>query len=526
MRFTRATRAYRLIGMQLSKSEYMMYLKHPAWVWYKKHDKAKLPEIDAATQAMFDAGAAFEAYAEQRFENGHKLGFDNYQEYLDLPDRTRAVLAGDTDILLQGRFVGDHITCICDGVVKVDQETLDIYEIKSSTKVKDEHISDLGFQLVVLEQAGWRVRNVHIIHVDTAYTRQGDIDPFGISLSVDVTDRVKETRTSTRHAIDEAWKVLQQSEPPDISPRHASATGFNDWLEIFKHIHGGIDDASIYNLFLADSKLIGQLEDAHVETIADIPEYIDLGKKQRWHVAAVKTGKQHIDPNQITQFISGLAYPVHFLDYETAGGVVPPFNGMRPYEQLPFQYSLHILHSPGGEPEHYEYLHTQPTDPVPDLLQRLEEDVESTGTVLVWNERFERRCNELMGRIHPEYAAFLEDINARLEDLMLPFSSGWFIDERFGGSASLKRVLPVLAPELSYQELDIQDGGNAQRSWMHAILEDAANETSETLFEQLRHYCGLDTLAMVHIFHRLYKLESVSSPNEDHRDRKEQLRFL
>ncbi|MFB6181684.1 MAG: DUF2779 domain-containing protein [Candidatus Magasanikbacteria bacterium] len=204
------------------------------------------------------------------------------------------------------------------------------------------------------------------------------------------------------------------------------------------------------------------------------------------------------------EFLDDLTFPLYFLDYETASDVIPPFEKTKPYQQIPFQYSLHILESPDGELEHKEYLHQDQTHPIPPLVEQLHEDVEDKGNVIVWHESFEKGRNEDMAEIHPEYSEFLEDLNERIVDLKIPFSEGWFVDKEFFGSASIKNVLPVLVPELSYSELEVQDGQAAQRKWMDAVLRDKEIDKEE-LFDELIEYCELDTLAMVEIWRVLRK---------------------
>ena len=151
----------------------MMFLKHPAWLWLKKNDKKKLPEPDANLQALFDAGNLFEDYGEARFDKIDRIGFDSYDQYLSMPARTQKAIDEGSEILSQGRFEtsfdDQKITCIVDVIQKVGIKTFDLYEIKSSTKVKPEHIYDLAFQTVVLEKAGYKVRNVFVIYCNNLY---------------------------------------------------------------------------------------------------------------------------------------------------------------------------------------------------------------------------------------------------------------------------------------------------------------------------------------------------------------------
>ena len=174
--------------MQLSKSEYIMFLKHPAWLWLKKHDKSKLPEPDANLQAIFDSGKEFEQYAEKRFPGGVQVGFESFKDYMSMPKRTKQVLDSGAKVIFQGRFEGSSITCICDVLERTEAGEFDLYEIKSSTKSKPEHYYDLAFQTVVLESAGLKVRNIAVVHVNNQYIRNGEIDPIELSAVIDVTE--------------------------------------------------------------------------------------------------------------------------------------------------------------------------------------------------------------------------------------------------------------------------------------------------------------------------------------------------
>ncbi len=486
--------------MQISKSEYMMFLKHPAWLWLKKHDKSKLPEPDANLQALFDAGHEFEKYAEKRFPDGITLGFDSYEEYLSLPERTRQALDDGVKTIFQGRFEADGITFICDILDRVDGNTFDLYEIKSSTKVKPEHYFDLAFQVVVLESAGLKVRNVAVVHVNNQYVRDGKVDPIELSAVTDVTGGVRNKIEETKKNIQLAFDVIDLPKLPDSSPRHAQMGSLNEWLEIYKILGNKVDQYSIYNLIAPGANRIGELEDLDIKLIKDIPDNFKLTPKQQVQVSATKKDERLINSEKIKEFLSTLTYPLYFLDYETAMGTVPLYDRTKPYQQIPFQYSLHIIEKPGGELTHAQYLHRDNSNPVPDLLGNLKKDIGPVGNVVVWYKSFEMKRNEEMGQMFPEFSGFLEGVNSRVLDLMEPFSSGWFVDKDFLGSASIKNVLPVVAPNLSYKELGIQEGSSAQRLWMDEVQREKGNIDKEKLFNDLVEYCKMDTLAMVEIW--------------------------
>ncbi len=212
-----------------------------------------------------------------------------------------------------------------------------------------------------------------------------------------------------------------------------------------------------------------------------------------------------IDKAKITEFLQKLEFPLYFFDYETMQALIPYFDGHRPYQQVPFQYSIHILDSPGSELRHIEYLHSEPTDPAPAIAEHLVRDLGTAGSIIVWNQSFEKSRNVELGTMYPQYRDALTAINERVVDLMVPFKSKWYDDPRFEGSASIKNVLPVLCPELSYKELGIQEGNSAQRLWMEAVLDEKHPDDKEQILADLSKYCGLDTLAMVKIYQVLEK---------------------
>ncbi|MDZ7726245.1 MAG: DUF2779 domain-containing protein [Candidatus Campbellbacteria bacterium] len=489
----------------LSKSDYLQYLKHPAWVWLKKHDKSKLPPVDEDLQARFDDGNLFESYANQLFPHATKLEWNDYSDYKLLPQKTMEALREGAFVIQQGRFEAGDITCIVDVLEHVESNVYNLYEIKASTQAKPEHVEDLAFQTIVLERCGLEIKNTRVIHVDNTYIRKGEISVEGLTATTDITEKVKAQIPITESGIEDALSVISQPDMPDPSPRYASSRGFQEWMDVFRYLYPDTDKHSIYNLPGIRPKLIAQLEDAGIEFIHDIPEEYPLGDKSLQYIKLLEEEESR-DANEIRNFLQSFQYPLYFLDYETYGSVIPPFDGMRPYQQIPFQYSLHRIDAPDAEVVHTDYLHTESSNPASAIVSRLKEDIGSTGAVVVWNESFEKTCNSLLADMVPEESEFLHDLNDRVVDLMVPFSKKWFEHRDFLGSASIKAVLPVLVPELSYKELEVSDGGTAQRLWAQTILRGENDNRQEQVLEDLRAYCELDTLAMVKIWRILQGL--------------------
>lgn len=492
----------------------MLFLRHPAWLWLKKHDKTKLPAPDENLQAMFDAGHDFEQYAEQLFPSGVRLGFNSYNEYLSLPARTTTALQNNLETIFQGRFEVDNLTCIVDVLQKNPDNTYNLIEIKTSTKAKPEHEYDLAFQLLVLEKAGLSISEISVLHANKEYVRFGEIDPHALVAKTVVSESVRALRNITLEQVEHAHAVVAQKTRPDTSPRHVnhlripnkSSEWLTEWLAIYQGIHGVQDRYSIYNLAYPSPKQLGNLEDAGITTISEMTEDQALREKQAAQIRTTKSNQRLIQKDAIKAFLDTFQYPLYFFDYETFSSAVPQFDGTSPYQDYPFQYSLHCIQHEGASPQHFEYLHTDASNPMPGLLAQMHSDLGDTGTILAWNMGYEKGCNDRMAKLYPEYAGTLSAIDLRMNDLMIPFANMWYFDKDFFGSASIKKVLPVLAPELSYKELGVGDGLLARRLWTETVLEGKHSESRPAIIQDLRAYCKLDTFAMVRILEFLKTL--------------------
>jgi hypothetical protein len=491
----------------------MNYLRHPAWLWLEKHDKDKIQKSDDNTQAMFANGTQFEHYAEIQFEGATRMHWDktDYDSYLTVGPRTKEAIERGSKVILQAKFETDELACICDVVRIVDGHTVDLIEIKSSTSVKKEHLYDLAFQTEVLHRNGYKVRDVSVIYVDRDFVA-GSIG-HEMTIKENVTTKVLSIGEETKRNIDAALAVMRSSSIPDISPRHVGLGAMSEWLAIYRNLVE-LPEYSIYDLVKLTPLQIEQFEDDGILHIADIPEGTYLTPKQELQVLATKQEKPIINRDAIRAFLGELTFPLYFLDYETFSGVVPYFDGQSPYQQIPFQVSVHRLDSIDDEPLHDWYLHREKSDPIVRMTESLDMVLGTRGSIITWNMSFEKNCNKLMGQLYPEYQEFYEMINDRIVDLGTPFKDDMYVDKAFRGSWSIKNVMPVLVPELSYKTLGIQNGSTAQQRWIQAVLEESRDD-KEQVFDDLLKYCELDTLAMVEIFNVLWQRFIPMNPEPD-----------
>ena len=490
----------------LSKSDYMLFLKHPAWLWIKKNRRELIPPIDENLQARFDQGHEFEKYVEPLFDPLVCLGFDDFSGYQSLPNETLRAWEHGAVNVAQGRYVYGEATCIVDLLCKQEHGSYKLIEIKSSTGQKPEHIFDLAFQKVVLDGAGFHVDKCELAIVNKDYVRNGEVEPEELVSFVDVTDKVASKVENTKIRISNALATMNMSLMPDPKPEDAKLGSYSEWMKIRDQIDPPIPNTSIHKLpYMSADKASKLIKDGITE-ISEILDYSALGKATQKYLRARDIGSRTVEIARLKEFINQIQYPLHFLDYETSQNLVPVWNGTKPYQQVTFQYSLHIQHEPGGKLAHFEYLHRDISNPIPYLLDSLSQHIKPSGSVLVWYESFEKSRNSEMAAAYQTHTRFLEELNNRIIDLMIPFSEEMIIDPRYMGSSSIKAVLPVFNPSLSYKDLSIQDGGSASRLWKEAVFGISDPIERNEIFDDLSKYCERDTYAMVEIHDQLKQL--------------------
>lgn len=220
-------------------------------------------------------------------------------------------------------------------------------------------------------------------------------------------------------------------------------------------------------------------------------------------VRAAKADHPQIYKDIIEGLLSAYQFPLYFFDYETFASAIPLIDGARPHQHYPVQYSLHIVDK-DGRITHKEFLQREAKLPR-NLVDQMENDFGAEGSIVSWHASFEKTQNKEMAKWFPEKAEFLTTINQRMVDLEDIFKEA-YVDIKFKGSTSIKKVLPVICPHLGYQGLQIMDGANAMDAW-HQMIQ-AEGSKAEEIAGALLAYCKMDTLAMVEIHRFLEKLNT------------------
>lgn len=484
----------------ITKSDFLKYQCCPSYFWLSKYKPELIPlDEDEAIEARKEQGDEVERCARTLYPEASLVttyGLDARK------DTENLVASGATSIFQATVVTDDGLLAMADLIVFDSANNCwDIYEVKSTKKIKSKHTNDVAFQRVAFEHAGYAIGRTYIIHMRTGYMRGSVINANELLVISDVSDKVGSILGDIEGQIKDASIVMEEKEEPTrCSCRLKSASGH---CPTFQHFNPDIPTYSVFNIknIGKSPKKLAQLIDEEIFKIEDVPEDFPLTDKQKNQVRVEKSQQPYIDLAGIKKLLGEIEYPIYFLDYETISTAMPMFEGCQSYQQIPFQYSLHIMETTDGELLQYEYLATDMIEsPATKLLEMLQSHIGEKGSVVVWHKSFEASRNREMAATYPKYGEFLNSINERIFDLEDFFSRQLFIHPRFNGRSSIKVVLPVLVPELSYKGLDIQNGMIAPIRWYDAVNGNNSQVQATMTFSSLREYCGLDTLAMVRIY--------------------------
>ena len=458
-------------------------------LWNLLWDRKSAAPYDGMTELIFEFGRRFGELAHTLYPDAVLININLFKLNQAVEDTRKAIDDG-TDVILEAAFCYEQCRVLSDVVERQADGTWHLIEVKSSTRVKDEHYPDLAYQKWVMEQSGYPVSRCSVIHAD----KQGIWpDVPSVFKQVDVTDEVD---TAAQLVGDNVAAMLPFAQPgsqaPEARPLFSKVCHDCNFKKTV--CWRGIDEPTIYDVIRVD-KLAG-LKAMDVLYLKDVPDDYALSPRDRANVDRINKQATDIDQDGVQSMLDDLDYPIYFLDFETAAVAIPLFDGNHPWEKLPFQYSLHIMEE-SGEVQHLEYLHEENSDPTKALADRLATDIGEKGSVVVYHATMESGVLKYLAKRFPEHAASFESMVSRIWDLEVVFLKH-YRDWRFGSKSSIKVVLPALVPELSYKSEAISDGGEASLGWVQMLEADDFIIRQEKA-DGLRSYCKLDTIAMVEL---------------------------
>jgi len=402
----------------ISKSAYMQGIQCPKLLWHRFHEREAMPEPSAMTEAVFEQSREVGSLAKRLFPDGIEVG-------AGLIDHAQTVALTKQAVerrrpLFEAAFASAHAYARVDILNPVGGDCWDLHEVKASTSCKPVHLHDISLQVRVLRDAGIHVRKYYVVYINKDYVRRGDVDPEQFFVREDVTDAVDELLPTVQDNLDRMQAVIALDASPDVAIGPHCRSPYDCPLE--DRCWSFLPEHNVTTLARIGAKAFTLLEHG-ISDIRNIPAVHKLSPIQQLQRQAVVSGKPHIDGATVAAFLKRLKHPVCFLDFETFAPAIPMFDGDGPFEQIPFQFSLHIEHAPGTPLEHVMFLAEGTGDPRRAFMERLRSVLGDHGSVVVYNAQFEKgvlsRCAELM----PEFAPWVSSVKHRVVDLLTPFKS-------------------------------------------------------------------------------------------------------
>ena len=484
----------------LSKSTFMKGCQCPKALWLNKFQPELKTAVSAQQQAIFDRGTNVGKLAEQLFPGGVDARPENAYSYQQSVVDTFQFIQLGHEVIYEAAFQYNQVLAALDILVKKDG-MWKAYEVKSSTSISDAILQDAALQYYVITQSGLPLVDFSIVTINTSYIKNGEIDVFQLFKIESVLDQVLQLQPMISLKIEELKNSLKQTEMPirDIGAYCNSPYPCDFKQYCWKHI----PDNSVFDLMgYASASKAFDLYKKGIVLLSDIPADFKLTENQEIQVSVHKTQVPKINLPALDSFKKQLVYPLYFMDFETYQSAVPELDGTKPYQQIPFQYSVHRLDAPNAALVHFEWLGESGTDPRNEFLNNLLNVTDNNGSVIVYNGSFESSRLKELAFWFPQKAAEIEALQNRMLDLMGPFQKKHYYLPQMNGSYSIKEVLPALVPSLSYDNLEIGNGSDASASYYQLQFEND-NVVVENTRQALLKYCMLDTLAMVKIFEKV-----------------------
>lgn len=485
------------MDIRISKSLYIRGLQCSKSLYLEKHHLG-VKALSDKGMGLFDNGKLVGETARGLFPGGVLIpwipGEDGQSEQVRLTQD--AIASGITTIYEAAFLSGKNFTKI--DVMEKDEEGSgwNVYEVKSGTTADGTYLEDVAYQYHVVTGAGLTVSKAYLIYVNNAYVRQGALSLRGLFKCEDVTKLAQERQIFVTEELERQRSTLAGEMPVQGIGKHCTTPNECDYKgHCWQHIPqdsvfdlkgNGINKEDLYN-----KGIIKQ---------SDIPQEIlkKMNAKQRQQVEATLKKENNYNETTIKTFLDSLRFPLCFFDVETFVCPIPLFDEMKPYQQIAFQYSLHILDD-SGNMRHHEFLAEPGIDPRKSFIESVVRDMPADGCVVAYNKSFETGVLQGLAKLFPQYDILITGWIKGMIDLMVPFRQRDLYFWRMKGSYSIKYVLPALCPQLSYADFEIANGYAAMEAYhvMCAIKDDV--EGLAKIRANLLKYCHLDTFAMVSI---------------------------
>lgn len=469
-------------------------------LWYQCFERELIPEVPPSQQAIFDAGHEVGELATRLFPGGVLIDAPYYLHAQAVKLTLKAMEDPDVKSIYEAAFVYDGVRIRVDILERLDDGSWNLVEVKSSTSVKEVYYPDVAVQYYVLEGCGLKINRAGILHINNQYVYDGQgLDLESLFSFGDLTDQTVSTQPEIPALLEELKGMLAEDDAPVIRPDRHCHKPYD--CEFWDHCTKDMPEFWVYDISGIGQEKLDELADMGILNIEDIPPAFPLSQIQD-RIRASVIDRQPFISDQLEAELSDMKYPIHFLDFETFSTAIPRYAGTRPYQTIPFQWSDHILYE-DGKLDQRDYLCNEDKDPREEFTQSLIEALGFGDSIVIYTS-YETGVLKSLIEHFPRYADQLQAIIDRFVDLYAIIKRNYY-HPKFYGSFSLKYVLPALVPEMSYENLVIQDGMQASLDYLRMIDSETPENEKRRIRNDLLTYCAQDTLAMVKVRDELLK---------------------
>ncbi len=484
----------------MTKHDYLRFKRCPRLFAYTWNDYPKgLYEHNAVIDFFSNQGKKVGLLFQEVFKQ-HKTYTCAEKKHSMAILETKRVMP-EVDIIFEGAFGYEKLFTRPD-ILK--HKCRELIEVKSTSVVKEEHLYDAAFQKYVLQKCEVDIGTVKIGHINKSYVRRGELDLHELFTFTDVSEEVELKLIELEQDL-LTIKIIMDDDtlPARNIGRHCTGDVVCPYKDV---CWGNCASDSIFNLRRDVTGKKFDLHKAGVRSIKDIPDYVQLTRYQSLQKEAEIQSCSVIDHATISDVLKKIVYPIYFLDFETYSLAIPKLEMASPFQQIPSQASIHLLKGPHHKPKHFGFLHDKDSDPRYALTTFLLDKLGTSGTIVVYHASFEiSRLYELI-QVNPDKEAGILALIDRVWDLETIFEKGLLVHPGFQGSTSIKKVLPILCPELSYEGLEVDNGILASIQYLKMICPETSGEEKLRIKISLETYCEKDTFAMYAILKKLWRV--------------------
>ncbi|RKY95435.1 MAG: DUF2779 domain-containing protein, partial [Ignavibacteriae bacterium] len=436
----------------LSKSSFIKGLQCDKHLYLYKYHYKEMDDFSEMQKAIFKRGTNVGILAQKLFPGGEVATTGEPPNYTKGLIKTNELISKKTKAIYEAAFQFNEVLVINDILVR-DGSKWNAYEVKSSTSVSETYLNDAALQYYILSNSGIEINDFSIIYINNQYTRQSELNINELFNIESVLEYILPMQDSIKENVDRLKQVITKKRMPDLEISEHCHNPYK--CGFFNYCRNHIPEDSIFDFSGMHLKKKYEMYKEGIIKLEDVPDDYSLNKNNGIQLDVYKSGEPLIEKEAIENFLSDLNYPLFFMDFETFQPAVPLFDNSRPYQQIPFQYSIHYKESEKSKLTHLEFLAEPGEDPREKFIKKLLEDTSAKGDIIVYNKAFEITRLKEIANDFPKYAEQIEERISRIKDLMIPFRQKHYYSPEMKGSYSIKSVLPALVPELSYDELEI-----------------------------------------------------------------------